>query len=697
MDRLNDLLRSGGGGLSEFDAALGEARRARCAAEPEAALAAADRARGLATYSEQAADAEFERARALILLKRYDEARAVLQKLERESTGARPRTQANIGLGELAEATSDMNEARTRYEAAVTQTRGASSVGFGDMAALARGLLAAVALRDGGARYADHLLKEAFTLLPDNADSGLRGWLTGLRGEAAFGNGQDSEGRSLLESALLMSSAARCRADARRWAQLLGGRALDEGRVDDAHSAYFRALSLYPPNTVSADYVDAVIGMSRAELVFRETRLHEEALAHAQIALKAALALNDPARISRAHGALGEALKALGRSPEAVEHLQAAVEGGATLSLSARRALAAALFESGEQDKALEAYQATVTLADRGGTPLERASIRRDFGLARWRANDPAGAITVWTAAIPLYEEANALAQAARLHCDIAHARRATGARTRAVKDIEQALMLLNALDRQDAETRGLVLANAAMIYAEGADAESADSFFKESIELASSLNDPLAHSTRLGNYGWFLLLIGRPRRAQATLEQALTVSRENHLTLQEAVQIDNLGLVFDNLGEYPRALEMHEQALTLADDAHWLAVIRVNTANTLMALNRYEDAASLVMGALESARGRNDQEALVMALTAQGHYLMSAGQLDGAAGTLEEALAIARKIDQRRLLAEALSQRSRLEARRGMNRIAADTWEEAKKLYLLLHMPQGKLSPDWL
>ncbi|MFN8448690.1 MAG: tetratricopeptide repeat protein [Anaerolineae bacterium] len=54
-------------------------------------------------------------------------------------------------------------------------------------------------------------------------------------------------------------------------------------------------------------------------------------------------------------------------------------------------------------------------------------------------------------------------------------------------------------------------------------------------------------------------------------------------LTLQTAVQLDDLGLVYDSLGDYPAALERHRQALALASDAVagdalWAGQIRVNS-----------------------------------------------------------------------------------------------------------------------
>jgi hypothetical protein len=63
----------------------------------------------------------------------------------------------------------------------------------------------------------------------------------------------------------------------------------------------------------------------------------------------------------------------------------------------------------------------------------------------------------------------------------------------------------------------------------------------------------------------------------------------------------------------------------------------------------------------------------------------------------LTEAIALARKIENRRLLAEALAMRSQQHAALERPDEATAAWGEAQRLYLMLHMPQGKIQPAWL
>ena len=86
-------------------------------------------------------------------------------------------------------------------------------------------------------------------------------------------------------------------------------------------------------------------------------------------------------------------------------------------------------------------------------------------------------AIEEWRSALAIYEGERYHAQAAQLYCDIGGARRWLGQGKRALKEYDQALMMLSSVD--DLATRGLVISNAAIAYADLGDSESANSFFR--------------------------------------------------------------------------------------------------------------------------------------------------------------------------------------------------------------------------
>lgn len=362
------------------------------------------------------------------------------------------------------------------------------------------------------------------------------------------------------------------------------------------------------------------------------------------------------------------------------------------------RSLAAAQAKSGATDAAIQTYARAIKAAEK--SPLALAQTRRDLGLTHQALGDLHAAIHEWMIALAIYETEKAAAQAARLLCDIANARKVSGQHARAMKDFEDALLQLNAVEESDLETRGLVLSNAANAYADSGDVESADSFFNEAITIANRLEDRAAESTRSGNYGWFLLHVGRPRRAISVIERALQLSRELDMPLHTAVQTDNLGLVYDALGDYMTALDHHRQALRLLealDQPYWVATARINQANTLIALAQIDQAGALLDAALATGRALGRVELVIAALIGLASVALGQRDLDGAENLLHEAITLARKHDMRRLLAEALSVRSHQQALANQPADAAATWEEAHKLYAMLHMAQAKVQPAWL
>jgi tetratricopeptide (TPR) repeat protein len=251
-----------------------------------------------------------------------------------------------------------------------------------------------------------------------------------------------------------------------------------------------------------------------------------------------------------------------------------------------------------------------------------------------------------------------------------------------------------------DWETRGLVLSNAANMYVDQGDIESAESFFNEAIAIARRLNNEAAEAIRRGNYGWFLLSTGKPPQAIAALEYAVRISTKLGLHLQAAIQTDNLGLAHDMMANYPRALEYHQQALEIIEplnNTHWANTFRVNLGITLLMMAQPSGAVPLLETALAGGRTDSDIEVIVRALTGMARVAVVEGRPAEVTTFLDEAVNLARKADMRRLLAEALSVYSEQQAALHQPEQSSTLWDEASKLYQMLHSPQAKQQPEWL
>jgi tetratricopeptide (TPR) repeat protein len=680
--------------------ALEAARRARRAENYDQALEALNRALNLASQDAASlAVVAVTQAEVYIEQRRWEEAEAALQKARQMAEDSSPRTHLAYVLhvfGVLAQARGDWDQARVFYEETLQTARSVRSIGAEGRAL---GHLADTYLQDDNASYAIHLLRDALPKLSLTGDVEYSAYFVGRLGQALIQAGQETEGWQLIERALRLSQQLAYRRYERHWSVIIGDRALQEGRYDDASARFEHALTLFDADAANHEHIYVLCRASKASLGARRTA---QAIHSARQAVELAARLGDEAALAEARGAMGMALLANRDHDGAVEHLRAAADfytnanGG---SIDALRSLGAALADGGQFDQAAAAYQRAVRRAEQDGERLPLAQARRDLGLLYARCRDLPAAIREWSAALDIYEVEKHPAQVARLYCDIAAARKYLGQGQRALKDYEQALMAINDL-KEDWETRGLVLSNAANAYVDQGDLESAEAFFNESIAIARRIGDQAAEATRRGNYGWFLLATGKPQQAVAALQYALQISKTLRLELQAAIQTDNLGLVQDLMDNPSRALEYHQQALEMVEPLnapHWKHIFTANLVSTLVALGRLDEAAPLAETVLSAGQKDGDVEVIVRGLLGQAQVALGQGAHETAGAALEEAVSLARRGDMRRLLAEALSLFSRQQAAAQQPEQAAALWDEASKLFHMLHMPQAHMPPTWI
>lgn len=646
------------------------------------------------------------RADVLTRIGRFAETRVLLGDLDRTAREAHQRNHLayiHCAFGSLAQAEGDWEAAQTAYETALRFAQEAGSPGAEGRA---QGHLADTYLHDGNASYGAHLLREALPKLNTGGDIELSSYFVGRLGEALIITGQEVEGRNLLGRALRLADHMDYITHQRLWQIALAGQAMVIGQHTDAQRLYMMALDITDTSQPTWEAVSLLTRTSRCYLKMAEA---SQALTYAM----RAMALCDAAAQTEtddtfilAQGALGAALRASGSAAEALPYLATAVQHYPRLPLTTAdyslidllRYQAATQAETGALSIAFDTYQQALMRASKSDVRLNSAAIHRDIGILYARQNQLQDAIRSWTIALDIYESEHQHGQAARLYSDLGSLRKALGFGRRALQDYERALTMLSSVE--DPDTRGLVLANAATIYVDYGDIQTAESFFVEGIKFAQQAGDRASEATRRGNYGWFLLTTGRAQRAITTLEYALRQSQDLGLKLPQAIQTDNLGLAYDELGQAETALTYHHQAHALLADLNagrWTSIVGANLGHTLVSLDRLTEARAAFEQALASARALDDAEAVARILNGQGRILLKQDDLATADAVLNEAIAQARRAGGRRIQADSLTLRSEFLARSGHIAESAAAWDEAKKFYTLLSVPLAQVTPVWL
>lgn len=644
---------------------------------------------------------DMQRAELLVTLEQYDEAETLLNHIERVSRSEGQQAQIAYALGvrgKLVNKRGQVEEARSYFERSLAM---AKSIRALSAAGRAGGYLAEIYLQEGNAAYAEHLLRDALPRIDASGDVEIKSYFVGRMGEALIQLGQNNDGGRLLHHALKLAERLQHRPYMRIWRLALGRQAIDENRFDDAFHHYQHALSLFsdpPPH--NAEYFDGLCGLSHAAL-----KVHRVDMAITQAQKAVNLSHDTEHQKARSSGLLGMALRLNGQFADALPYLETAANiyeqannfAQPALHIDVLRSLALARGELVGVEEAIATYQHAVEIAKRYDVNMLLARVYRDLGLYYRKLNRHTDALIIWPKALYLFEQENNYAQVARLYCDIGAARFTLGQGKRALKEYEQALMALNAVN--DDYTRGLVLSNVANAFVEEGDIETTEGFFAEAIQIAQRLDDKASEAIRRGNYGWYLLVTGRLKRAQASLQHARRLSDKLGLALQSAIQNDNLALLHAAQEEYQEALKLHDISLARMqslENVEWEHLIKLNKGDTLLAMRRFDEAAPLFTGALDYGRENNLLPIIVQALIGQSRIALQQDDLKSAQQAIEEAETIARNADFRRLLGYALVVRSELEYARQDAEQAETTWQEARDLLKQSHSLDFARHPQW-
>ncbi len=543
-------------------------------------------------------------------------------------------------------------------------------------------------LEDNNASYAYRLLEEANQLTGHQLPA-----LVGRLGKAALAIGREVEGHRWIVQALRLSHALGNAEQEVQWAMVLAQRYVAQGRLDEAERLYQRAAALLKSGLrlKPAEYVRYLL--QRADISYQIGR-YEDAVRFAEQAIPQAEDLGLVAQITRAHGLLGMACRALGKHDLAIGHLQTALSYlPQETPLDDRFELQLELARVQQEvapEEALATYRAVAGEARSAGAKAILARTLTYLGRLEHQRGETQAALDAWREAAALFEELGDAHYLAPLLCDIANLLKDRGDTKQALTLYEQALVALNHV--KHAPTRGLVLSNVANMYAETGDVQTAEAFYQEAIAIARTSGDRMAESLRLGNLGWFYMLTGRLQDAQSALERALQISESLGVPLVQAVQRNNLGLTCARLGDFAAAERNHQQALRCLEglgEKRWEGVLHSDLGETLARQRKFREAQTHYELALSLSRETGDSATQARTLWRLGDLQREMGDAAAAEASYEQAVLSAQAIGARRDLAHAYLGHGLLALSRQQHDRARKLLQEAVRLFSILHAPE--------
>ncbi len=174
---------------------------------------------------------------------------------------------------------------------------------------------------------------------------------------------------------------------------------------------------------------------------------------------------------------------------------------------------------------------------------------------------------------------------------------------------------------------------------------------FQQALALARQAKDRRGEATILNNIGLIYNSVGQPQRALEFYQQALPIIREVNDRTGEAITLSNIGLVYNNIGQPQRALEFYQQALPITREVN----NRLGEASTLTGIGfvynnigQPQRALEFYQQALLIIREVNDRTGEAVILNNIGGVYDSIGQPQRALEFYQQALPIRREIGDR-------------------------------------------------
>jgi tetratricopeptide (TPR) repeat protein len=170
-------------------------------------------------------------------------------------------------------------------------------------------------------------------------------------------------------------------------------------------------------------------------------------------------------------------------------------------------------------------------------------------------------------------------------------------------------------------------------------------------LRAARKLENKQYEGSSLGNLGVAYNNLGEYRNSIMCSEQSIAISRETNDRQSEGISLGNLGLAYIGLGELEKAIEYSEQSLAIAreiNNRESEEANLTNLGNSYYGLGMYRIAMGYHEQSLEIARQNSDRPSEAQSLGNLGNIYHALGDYKEAINYQEQSLAIKREISDR-------------------------------------------------
>jgi tetratricopeptide (TPR) repeat protein len=306
-------------------------------------------------------------------------------------------------------------------------------------------------------------------------------------------------------------------------------------------------------------------------------------------------------------------------------------------------------------------------------------------------AADYANALSKWEKALTHARQLNRLEDMSKFLVNLGVVNYSLGEYQKALRYYQEVLTL----DRKRGDKSGesADLTQLGLVYYSLGEYQKALKHYHDALTIQTELKEK--RGDILGNIGLVYNTLGEYQKSLDFHQQALglhrniveqldeTADKQTELVAQQAVSNDlsNLGIVYDNLGQYKKALSFYKQALAIKKDIadqHGMAKVLSNMGTGYKHLSDYPKAQMYYNQALQIQSQIGDISGIANNLTNLGAVYDSLAQYRQALGAYQEALHLQRQMGDQRGIGSNLSNIGGLYKNRGYLKKALHYYQQA-------------------